>query len=55
VTTVNLAEGVGAGAGQWQDTGTSTVNGVLYDVYHNTAEGTNTAADLLIQHGIHVI
>jgi hypothetical protein len=54
VTTVHLAEGVGNGAGQWQETGTAAVNGVLYDVYHNTAQGSNTAADLLIQHGISV-
>jgi hypothetical protein len=55
VQTVNLSEGLGTGANQWQDTGTTTVNGVLYDVYHNAAEGAVTAADLLIQHGIHVI
>jgi hypothetical protein len=55
VSTVHLVEGVGAAANQWQDTGTSTVNGVLYDLYHNTAQGTSTAANLLIQHGIAVI
>ena len=55
VSAVHLVEGVGTGANQWQDTGTTSVNGVLYDLYHNTAQGANTAADLLIQHGIAVI
>jgi hypothetical protein len=55
VSTVHLVEGVGAAANQWQDTGTTTVNGVLYDLYHNTAQGTSSAANLLIQHGIAVI
>jgi hypothetical protein len=55
VSTVHLVEGVGAGANQWQGAGTTTVNGVLYDLYHNTAQGTSTAADLLLQHGITVI
>jgi hypothetical protein len=55
VPTVDLTDGVGAGANQWRDTGTTTVNGVLYDVYHNASQGANTVADLLIQHGIQVI
>jgi hypothetical protein len=57
VSTVQLAGGV-AGVdpgGQWQETSTTTVNGVLYNVYHNTSEGASTAADLLIQQGITVI
>ena len=52
---VHLAEGVGTGANQWQNTGATTVDGVIYDVYHNIAQGGNTVADLLIQHGIAVI
>ena len=55
VSTVHLTEGVGAGANQWQNTGSTVVNGVTYDVYHNTAEGAHALADLLIQHGITVI
>jgi hypothetical protein len=55
VSKVHLAEGVGNGANQWQETGQTTVNGVLYDVYHNAAQGASTAADLLIQHGISVV
>jgi hypothetical protein len=55
VSTVNLTDGVGTAAGQWQDTGTTTVNGVTYDIYHNAAQGASTLADLLIQQGIHVI
>ena len=55
VSTVHLTDGIGTGAGQWQDTGTATVNGVLYDVYHNAAQGASTVADLLIEHGIGVI
>jgi len=45
----------GAEADQWQVTGTTTVDGVLYDVYHNATQGASTVADLLIQHGISVI
>jgi hypothetical protein len=55
VCTVDLTDGIGTGAGQWQDTGPTTVNGVVYDVYHNNSQGASTAADLLIQHGINVI
>jgi hypothetical protein len=54
VSTVTLAEGVGTGANQWQDTGATTVNGITYDIYHNAAQGASTLADLLIQHGIAV-
>jgi hypothetical protein len=52
VSTVHLTEGVGTGSNQWQDTGTTTVNGVTYDIYHNAGQGASTIADLLIQHGI---
>jgi len=55
VSMVHLAEGVGTGANQWQNTGATIVDGVIYDVYHNIAQGGNTVADLLIQHGIAVI
>lgn len=49
VSEVHLNEGVGAGEGQWQDSGTTTtVNGLTYEVYHNAA------VDLLIQQGIAV-
>ncbi|CAB3778414.1 hypothetical protein LMG27177_00599 [Paraburkholderia fynbosensis] len=53
-SSVTLAEGTGTGSAQWQVTGTTTVNNVAYDVYHNTSMGSNTVADLLIQHGIQV-
>jgi hypothetical protein len=54
VSTISLAEGVGTGANQWTDAGTTSSNGVTYEVYHNNSQ-TGTAADLLIQQGIHVI
>jgi hypothetical protein len=55
VTSVALAEGVGTGANQWVDGGSTVVGGVTYELYHNAAQGTSTTADLLIQQGIHVI
>ena len=54
VSQVNLAEGIGTGTDQWQDTGTQTINGMDYVVYHNAAQGSSTVADLLIQQGITV-
>jgi len=39
----------------WVTTGTLTVSGVVFDVYHNSSMGSNTAADLLIQQGVHVV
>ena len=54
VSQVNLLTD-GTDADQWQDTGTqTTINNVVYDVYHNAAQGDSTVADLLIQHGITV-
>jgi hypothetical protein len=53
VSAVALAEGVGTGTGQWQDTSSVVVGGITYDVYHNISQ-TTTVADLLIQHGIAV-
>ncbi|WP_036018213.1 Ig-like domain-containing protein [Paraburkholderia mimosarum] len=52
-STVVLAEPLGASG--WQQSGSQTVNGVTYDVWHNTTMGTNTMADLLIQHGVNVV
>jgi hypothetical protein len=49
VTTVNLSQGDGS-ANQWHGSGSATVNGVIYDVYHNATQGASTVADLLIQH-----
>jgi hypothetical protein len=54
VTAVTLTDGVGTGSNQWQETGTTILNGITYDVYHNAAQGASTVADLLIQHGITV-
>lgn len=53
VTSVTLTDGVGTGANQWENTGSTTIGGITYDVYHNTSQ-TTTAADLLLQHGITV-
>jgi len=40
----------------WSTSSTQTVDGVTFDVYHNsTLASGNTAADLLIEHGVHVI
>jgi hypothetical protein len=54
LSAVNLVEGVGEGVNQWHDAGTTTINGVDYEVYHNAGQGANSAADILIQHGIQV-
>jgi hypothetical protein len=43
-----------AGSG-WMMTGSQAVDGTNFDVYHNMSMGSNTAADLLIQHGVQVI
>jgi hypothetical protein len=40
----------------WAKSGaTQLIGGVSFDVWHNTAQGSSTAADLLIQQGVHVI
>ncbi|WP_338125316.1 Ig-like domain-containing protein [Pseudomonas nitroreducens] len=52
-STVDLAETVGSGG--WEVSGSKTVNGVDYDIWHNASMGSNTNADLLIQHGINVV
>ena len=52
-STVDLAETVGSGG--WAVSGSKTVNGVDYDIWHNASMGSNTNADLLIQHGINVV
>jgi hypothetical protein len=39
----------------WKISGSTAIKGVTYDVYHNTTMGSNTVADLLIQHDVHVI
>jgi len=48
-STVNLTD-----AG-WSSNTTQTVGGVIYDVWHNAAQGASTVADLLIQQGVHVV
>ncbi|WP_171049448.1 Ig-like domain-containing protein [Pseudomonas nicosulfuronedens] len=52
-STVDLAETVGSGG--WEVSGSKNVNGVDYDIWHNASMGSNTNADLLIQHGINVV
>jgi hypothetical protein len=38
----------------WAISGTQNVNGVTFDIYHNSTT-TSTVADLLIQQGVHVV
>jgi hypothetical protein len=53
---VQLDGGLESTAGSnWSVTGTQSVNGVAFDIYHNSTMGANTVADLLIQQGVHVI
>ncbi len=52
-STVDLAETVGEGG--WAVSGSTTVDGVAFDIWHNATMGSNTNADLLIQHGINVV
>lgn len=40
---------------QWAKTGTESVNGVSYDVYHHSAAGSDTSNDVYIQQGVVVI
>ena len=41
--------------GAWNETGQRTVDGLTFDVYHNTSiEASNTLGDVLVQHGLHV-
>lgn len=47
---VNLVHGQGD---IWQVSGQRDVDGVQFDVYHNSAQ-TNTLGDVLVQHGLHV-
>lgn len=47
---VNLVHGQGD---LWAVSGQREVNGVSYDVYHNSSQG-NTLGDVLIQQGVHV-
>jgi uncharacterized protein (DUF2141 family) len=50
-TPTNSANGAG-----WTQTGSQTIGGIQFDQYHNSAvAATNTAADLLIQHGVVVV
>ncbi|SFC75487.1 Ig-like domain-containing protein [Pragia fontium] len=48
---VNLVHGQGD---IWNVSGQSVVNGVIYDVYHNSSQGMNTLGDVLVQQGLHV-
>jgi hypothetical protein len=54
-STVQLEGSATLAATHWVVTGQQTVDGVTFDVYHNTTMGANTLADLLIQQGVHVI
>jgi hypothetical protein len=54
-STVQLDCTTDLSASHWAITGATTINGALFDVYHNATMNSNTMADLLIQHGIHVI
>jgi hypothetical protein len=38
----------------WTTSGTQTISGTTYDVWHNSAMGGSTYADLLVQKGVHV-
>ena len=44
-----------ASGGKWAKTGTQTVDGIQYDVYHHSYAGASTANDLYIQQGLTVI
>ncbi|MGL5388968.1 MAG: Ig-like domain-containing protein [Serratia sp. (in: enterobacteria)] len=49
---VNLTQGEG---GTWSSVGQRTVDGQVFDVYHNSAlESGNTLGDVLVQQGLHV-
>jgi ribosomal 50S subunit-recycling heat shock protein len=49
---VNLTQSAG---GTWSTVGQRTVDGQVFDVYHNSAlESGNTLGDVLVQHGLHV-
>ncbi|MGO2211305.1 MAG: Ig-like domain-containing protein, partial [Hafnia alvei] len=48
---VNLVHGQGD---IWDVSGQREVNGVTYDVYHNSSTGSSTLGDVLIQQGLHV-
>ncbi|MBE0152315.1 large repetitive protein, partial [Serratia fonticola] len=49
---VNLTQGEG---GTWSTVGQRTVDGQVFDVYHNSAlESGNTLGDVLVQQGLHV-
>lgn len=48
---VNLVHGQGD---IWDASGQREVNGVTYDVYHNSSTGNSTLGDVLIQQGLHV-
>ena len=50
--TVDLAEVIGAGG--WSNTGTTTVNGNTYNIYHYAGVGASTENDLWIQQGLTV-
>jgi len=54
-STVQLDGSATLAATNWAVTGQQTIDGVTFDVYHNSTMGANTAADLLIQQGVHVI
>jgi hypothetical protein len=49
------SDAAGLAAAGWATTGQQTINGVTFDVWHNASMGVNTAADLLIEHGVHVL
>jgi hypothetical protein len=42
-------------AAGWSSAGTQTVGGITFAVWHNSTMSGDTAADLLIQQGVHVI
>jgi hypothetical protein len=42
-------------AAGWSSTGVQTIGGITFDVWHNSAMNGSTAADLLIQQGVHVV
>jgi hypothetical protein len=55
-STVALDGSSSLGTTQWAISGgTQTINGVVFNDYHNSVMGTATYADVLIQQGVHVI
>jgi hypothetical protein len=54
-STVQLEGSTTLSGSGWAVTGQQSVDSVTFDVYHNAKMGASTAADLLIQQGVHVI